>query len=154
MTQPVRVLVVGGGSIGERHVRCFQGTGRATVALCEIDASRRAGVADRCRLTETFGDWQSALDWQPDVVVVATQITKKLKKPISLIVHSCFRNTDAFRRVTVSVPSRAVSVMVVMALLRRRHWRLWFPECAASTLTLTTAIQPRPAAKPLHSSQR
>lgn len=72
MTQPVRVLVVGGGSIGERHVRCFQGAGRATVALCEIGAARRAEVAERCRLSDTFGDWQAALDWQPDVVVVAT----------------------------------------------------------------------------------
>ena len=29
------VLVVGGGGIGERHVRCFLKTGRARVSLCD-----------------------------------------------------------------------------------------------------------------------
>ena len=32
MTLPNSVLIVGVGSIGERHLRCFQSTGRADVA--------------------------------------------------------------------------------------------------------------------------
>lgn len=42
-----KVLIVGGGSIGERHLRCFQQTHLAEPTLCEADAARRAHVTDR-----------------------------------------------------------------------------------------------------------
>src|SRR4051794_323006 len=50
---PLDVLVVGGGSIGERHVRCFQDIG-CTVAVCDTNAARLAEVADRYKLARTF----------------------------------------------------------------------------------------------------
>ena len=40
-------LVVGVGSIGERHLRCFQATGRATAALVETDPQRRAAACQQ-----------------------------------------------------------------------------------------------------------
>ena len=61
MTEQVRVLVVGAGSIGERHVRCFQETGRARVSLCEINAEVREAVAVRYGLTGVFDDLESAI---------------------------------------------------------------------------------------------
>lgn len=57
MAEPPRVLVVGVGSIGERHVRCFQAAG-AIVSLCETkgdlrrDVSRRYGVPGFATLGE------------------------------------------------------------------------------------------------------
>ena len=50
---PVDVLVVGGGSIGERHVRCFQDIG-CTVALCDTNADRRREMTERYHLARTF----------------------------------------------------------------------------------------------------
>ena len=41
------VLIVGVGSIGERHVRCFQATGRATVSIVEVNPALRATIAER-----------------------------------------------------------------------------------------------------------
>ena len=38
---PVDVLIVGGGSIGERHLRCFQEIG-CTVALCGVECRAAA----------------------------------------------------------------------------------------------------------------
>ena len=55
------ILIIGGGSIGERHVRCFQNTGRATVSLCEINNELRAAIAERYQLQQTFGSLNSAL---------------------------------------------------------------------------------------------
>ena len=52
---PVDVLVVGGGSIGERHLRCFQDIG-CTMALCDTNADRRRELAERYHLAHTFGD--------------------------------------------------------------------------------------------------
>ena len=39
-----RVLIVGVGSIGERHLRCFQATGRAEVSFVEINDELRQRV--------------------------------------------------------------------------------------------------------------
>ena len=68
----MRVLVIGAGSIGERHVRCFQQTGRATVSVCEIDSTLRQRVCTRYGLEETFDNLEGALLRPPDVAVVCT----------------------------------------------------------------------------------
>ena len=48
-----RVLIVGVGSIGERHLRCFRATGRAEVSFVEINDELRRSVVERRRL----GEW-------------------------------------------------------------------------------------------------
>jgi predicted dehydrogenase len=40
------VLVIGCGSIGERHLRCFQNTGRCRVSACDVSPVLRQRVAD------------------------------------------------------------------------------------------------------------
>ncbi len=67
-----RVLVIGTGSIGERHVRCFLATGRATVAICEIDDRLRAEVAGRHAVSGSFASLDEALRESFDAAVVAT----------------------------------------------------------------------------------
>lgn len=57
-----QILIIGGGSIGERHVRCFQKTGRADVALCEVQDDLRIQVADRYRLNQSFASLDQALE--------------------------------------------------------------------------------------------
>lgn len=50
LTPPVprhSVLIIGCGSIGERHARCFQQTGRAAVAVHEANPERAAHMAAR-----------------------------------------------------------------------------------------------------------
>ena len=47
MTLSHSVLIVGVGSIGERHLRCFQATGRARVAFVEINDALRATISER-----------------------------------------------------------------------------------------------------------
>lgn len=42
-----RVLVVGVGSIGERHARCFLATGRCEVAVVEINPALRQSICER-----------------------------------------------------------------------------------------------------------
>jgi len=63
MTSPQhRVLVIGVGSIGERHLRCFQKTGRAQVSLCELNEKLRTDVADRYDVQNVFTDLDEAID--------------------------------------------------------------------------------------------
>lgn len=67
----VSVLIVGGGSIGERHLRCFQQVG-CRVELCENNPSRRAELSETYHLPRTFAslDEASAQTW--DAAVICT----------------------------------------------------------------------------------
>lgn len=72
-TQRHRVLVLGVGSIGERHLRCFQATGRADVSLAEPNAPLRQAIAERYGVRRNYADLEAALaDGPLDAAVVAT----------------------------------------------------------------------------------
>jgi predicted dehydrogenase len=68
---PRKLLVIGVGSIGERHVRCFLATGRVEASIVETLDSRRADVAGRYGVP-AFADLESALVKPPEMAVVAT----------------------------------------------------------------------------------
>lgn len=65
------VLVVGAGSIGERHVRCFQATGRARLSVCDIDRGLGRRVAAKYGLERHHDDLADALREPPEVAVIA-----------------------------------------------------------------------------------
>ncbi len=67
-----RILVIGVGSIGERHVRCYLATGRADIGICEINDGLRATIADRYALSDVFEDVSTALAQSWDAVLIAT----------------------------------------------------------------------------------
>lgn len=67
-----QILIVGTGSIGERHLRCFQATSRVDVVLCEINDECRKAIADRYGLAQTYPDLDTALEDAFDASVVAT----------------------------------------------------------------------------------
>ncbi|MCA9069435.1 MAG: Gfo/Idh/MocA family oxidoreductase [Planctomycetaceae bacterium] len=67
-----RILIVGGGSIGERHLRCFRNTGRAEVSLCEIRDSLRLELVERYGLSETYTSLEEALAQPWDAGVICT----------------------------------------------------------------------------------
>ena len=66
-----RVLVVGVGSIGERHVRCFQNTGRAEISICEVNDKLRTEIAERYQISNQYSDIDSALKGDHEAVVIA-----------------------------------------------------------------------------------
>lgn len=72
----MRLLVIGTGSIGERHLRVFQELGACeTIAFCESHPERRAEIATRYRIPEdqAFADLDSALTQGTyEAAVVAT----------------------------------------------------------------------------------
>ncbi len=72
MSSNLKVLVVGVGSIGERHTRCFQQTARADVSICEINDGLRTQIAERYGLANAFGDWDQALASDFDAAVICT----------------------------------------------------------------------------------
>lgn len=66
------ILVVGAGSIGERHLRCFLSTNRVRASFCEVNPVLRKTIAERYPAAKAFEDFEAALKEQPDVVVICT----------------------------------------------------------------------------------
>lgn len=72
MSSGHRVMVVGAGSIGERHVRCFLATGRAAVCFVEPRAEVRAAVAARYPAAAAFESVDAARAYGATAAVIAT----------------------------------------------------------------------------------
>lgn len=87
---PYSTLVVGAGSIGERHVRCFQKTGRATVSLCESQQAVRERVASTNGVSQAFADVDLALEaHRYDVAVVAVPAQLHVSLARRLVAEGC-----------------------------------------------------------------
>ncbi|MDB6128342.1 MAG: hypothetical protein JWM35_2238 [Verrucomicrobia bacterium] len=63
------ILIVGCGSIGERHLRCFQQTGRAKAFACDSNAALLERLAGSYSV-ETFADYARGLEAPIDAVVI------------------------------------------------------------------------------------
>ena len=67
-----KILVVGVGSIGERHARCFRLTDRAEVSVCDTNQSLANRVAKAYDARSVYFDYQDALAGDDQAVVIAT----------------------------------------------------------------------------------
>ncbi|WP_339735315.1 Gfo/Idh/MocA family oxidoreductase [uncultured Gimesia sp.] len=72
MTDRKRLLVVGVGSIGERHLRCFQATNRVDVSICELNDDLCEKVAAEYGVERQYADLETALADPHDCAVIAT----------------------------------------------------------------------------------
>lgn len=114
------ILIIGVGSIGERHLRCFQQTGRARLSLCEVNAPLRETIAERYAVEHAYADLDDALAHPHDAAVIATPaplhvpMARKLaaagwhlliEKPLSTSLDGVAELQDAIakRGVTVAV---------------------------------------------------
>lgn len=66
-----RVLVVGAGSIGERHIRCFLATGRCEVSFVEVNEGLRQTIAARYSVPG-LATPEEGIAAKSDVAIVAT----------------------------------------------------------------------------------
>jgi predicted dehydrogenase len=69
--QPHRVLIIGVGSIGERHLRCFQATGRCQLSFVEINGGLRQTISQRYGVSG-FAALDEALSQRPSAAVICT----------------------------------------------------------------------------------
>ncbi len=76
-----RILIIGTGSIGERHLRCFMNTGRAIAGIVEINAELRIAVAQRYGITVSHDSLEGALEGKWDAAVIA--VPAQLHIPIA-----------------------------------------------------------------------
>ena len=105
------VLIIGCGSIGERHLRCFQRTGRARVSACDANPALLENMA-RTYDVATSNNWEEALALGAfDAVVICT--------PAHLHVPMALRVLQQDRHVLIEKPL-SQSLAGVDDLLRAR----------------------------------
>jgi len=69
-----RVLIIGVGSIGERHLRCFKATGRVDLSHCETNEKLGRSIANRYQIHSCYTSLEEALNDRPkgfDIAVIA-----------------------------------------------------------------------------------
>jgi predicted dehydrogenase len=79
------VLVVGAGSIGERHIRCFGATGRARVSFVEVNPELRATIAQRYPETTAYESLDAAVEQPIDAAVIATPAPLHIPQAAQLV---------------------------------------------------------------------
>jgi predicted dehydrogenase len=80
----MKALVVGGGSIGSRHLRNLKELGIEQLGLVEPDSARRESVAAQVP-TRVFSGLREGFDWSPDFVVVATPTDQHAEQTLEAV---------------------------------------------------------------------
>lgn len=80
-----RVLIIGVGSIGERHLRCFLKTGRAVLGFVETRTEQAAELRGRYPQVLSFSSLGAALEQTWDVAVIATPAPLHIPQALDLI---------------------------------------------------------------------
>jgi predicted dehydrogenase len=119
-----RILIVGVGSIGERHVRCFLKTGRAEVSICETNRLLSRQVAARYEVERQFDDVNQALTEKFDAAVIAVPahlhidiaqqafdagLSLLIEKPLGVNLHNVSRLSASLSNTT-----RVVAIAYVL----------------------------------------
>jgi predicted dehydrogenase len=85
MSETKKILIVGVGSIGLRHLRCFQSTGRASLSFCEVNQALREQVAKEHKIERHYPDLETALAAERfDAAVIATPANLHISMAIRL----------------------------------------------------------------------
>ncbi len=88
------VVVIGVGSIGERHLRCFLATERVRPRFVEVNPTLRATIAERYPQAQAYASLEEALAMPCDIAVVATpaplhisQATQCVKRGVNVLIE-------------------------------------------------------------------
>lgn len=118
------VLIVGGGSIGERHLRCFQRTGRVPVVLCEVRADLRERLTREYGLAQSYATLEAALDQDFSAAVICTpahlhlSVAQELaERGLPLLIEKPLSTTtDGFETLQRVVVEHAIPVAIAYVL--------------------------------------
>lgn len=91
----MKFLVIGCGSIGERHIRNLLSLSASEVSVFDIDARRLAAIADKYKI-KTYNDLSQAFSQAPDALVICV--------PPSLHMQLAFKGIEHNAHIFVEKP--------------------------------------------------
>jgi len=83
-----KILVIGCGSIGERHIRNLKSLTAAEIVACDMDKQRLEHVKEKYHL-KAFGDYRQALGEDVDAVLVCTPTRSHISPALAAIRGGC-----------------------------------------------------------------
>lgn len=84
----MKALVVGGGSIGGRHLKNLKALGVDELGLVEIDAQRRGTLATEFGIRQ-FASLGDGLDWLPDLAVICSPTYLHAQQALEVARQGC-----------------------------------------------------------------
>jgi len=87
--EQTNVLIVGGGSIGERHLRCFLRHEGVRASLCEVRDELRDRLARTYDVSYAEADFERALGCRPEAVVICTPAPLHVPMAIRAVEQGC-----------------------------------------------------------------
>lgn len=157
------ILIIGCGSIGERHLRCFQNTGRAKVTACDADP-RLLETVGKTYNVPTANNWEQALESSKfDAAVICTpahfhvaMATKILRRGIHVLIEKPL--SQSLEGITELIAARDQSgkqaavayILHVYPLLRQARAFLQSGELGPIRQVTTTSGQYFPGGRPAH----
>lgn len=84
----MNALVLGGGSIGKRHLQNLKSLDVDGLALVETDDETRLAVSEELGIAG-FATLAEGLDWSPDFVVVSTPTHLHIQHALEVVSHDC-----------------------------------------------------------------
>jgi len=84
----MKALVLGGGSIGKRHLQNLKALSSVELGLVETNAERRGAIVEGLGVTE-FAGLSDGLNWSPDFVVVSSPSHLHVEQAIEVVRHGC-----------------------------------------------------------------
>jgi predicted dehydrogenase len=119
------VLVIGAGSIGERHLRCFGQTGRAVMSVCEPNEKLRQRIENSYRVQRCSANLDDFLTDPPDVAVICTpaqmhlpMATRLAEAGVHLLIEKPLGTSDAGADELVEIAQRRRITTAVAYVLR------------------------------------
>jgi len=82
----MKILVIGCGSIGERHIKNLKSLSAGTIIAYDINQDQLQGIKEKYSL-DVFNDLDAALDQNPDVVIVCTPPVFHMPMAIKAVNH-------------------------------------------------------------------
>lgn len=122
-----RVMIVGVGSIGERHLRCFLATGRADVCFAEPKRELREEIAARYPNATAFESPDAAVSFGVTAAVVATPAplhipiaTQLVDRDVHCLIEKPLSLTDA-GIAELDVKAKSKNATIRVAYVYRSH---------------------------------
>lgn len=84
----MKILVIGCGSIGERHIKNLENLSAGTIIASDINPDRLQSIKEKYSL-DVFDDIDSAMDQKPDVALVCTPPPLHIPLAMKVIDHDC-----------------------------------------------------------------
>lgn len=128
----LKLLVIGVGSIGERHLRCFQTLDGVELGICETRPELLHSIAERYGIAHCFESLEDALDrFQPHAAVIATPAPTHIPVALQLAAHGVHMLIEKPLAITedgiaeLQQVVRDRQLVANMAYVYRAHPALW-----------------------------